>query len=209
MNLLILGASGATGKLLVAQAIAAGHRVTAVSRHPERIGTAHANLTISTGDVAGDPGVMVKMLPGHDAVLSTLGRGLSFSPQALMARSAANVIPVMERLGPRRLVWLSAYGVAPDYDGATGMTRLFFSTLLRGIYADKSLGEAAVRGSGLEWTLVNPVMLTNDPPIANYRAIEELRGVSGAKIPRANVAAFMLKCVTDRGTISKRLIVAP
>jgi uncharacterized protein YbjT (DUF2867 family) len=209
VNLLILGASGGTGRLLVAQAIAAGHRVTAVSRHPERIGTSHANLTISTGDVAGDPGVIVNVLPGHDAVLSTLGRGLSFSPQALMARSVANVIPAMERLGPRRLVWLSAYGVAPDYDGATGMARLFFTTLLRGIYADKALGEAAVRGSGLEWTLVNPVMITNDPAIPKYRALEELRGVSGAKIPRANVAAFMLKCVGDGGTIGKRLIVAP
>jgi putative NADH-flavin reductase len=209
VNLLILGASGGTGRLLVAQAIAAGHRVTAVSRHPGRIGTSHANLTISTGDVAGDPGVILKLLPGHDAVLSTLGNGSSLSPHALMARSSANVIPAMERLGPRRLVWLSSYGVGPDYDGATGMARLFFSTLLRGIYADKALGEAAVRGSGLEWTLVNPVMLTNDPAIPKYRALEGLRGVSGAKIPRANVAAFMLKCVSDTSMIGKRLILSP
>ena len=209
MNLLILGASGATGRSLVAQALAGGHRVTAVSRHPEHITSAHANLSLVTGDVAGDPGVIVKALPGHDAVLSALGRGLSFSPQALMARSTANVIPAMERLGPRRLVWLSAYGVAPDYDGATGMARLFFSTLLRGIYADKAFAEAAVRGSGLEWTLVNPVRLTSDAGLGKYRVGERIEGASGKAISRATVAAYMIRCVGELGTVGRRLIISP
>jgi uncharacterized protein YbjT (DUF2867 family) len=209
MNLLILGASGGTGRQLVSQALAAGHRVTAVSRHPERITSAHANLSLVTGDIAGDPGVIVKALPGHDAVLSALGRGFSFSPEAVMARTVANVIPAMERLGPRRLVWLSAYGVAPDYDGATGMSRLFFRTLLRGIYADKSLGEAAVRGSGLEWTLVNPVRLTNEARVGKYKVGERIEGASGTAISRTTVAGFMIKCVADLGTVGRRLIISP
>ena len=181
MNLLILGASGGTGRHLVSQALAAGHRVTAVSRHPETAGVPHRNLSLATGDVAEDPSVIERVLPGHDAVLSALGRGLSFAPKHLSAHTAARLIPAMESLGPKRLVWLSACGVAPDYDGVDRCSRrLFFRTLLKGIYADKSIGDAAVRESRLEWTIICPVRMTNDRAIGKYRVGERLDGVSGA-----------------------------
>ena len=170
-------------------------------------GVPHRNLSLATADVAEDPSAIDRVLPGHDAVLSALGRGLSFAPKHLSAHTAARLIPAMERLGPKRLVWLSACGVAPDYDGATGLSRLFFRTLLKGIYADKSIGDAAVRESRLEWTIICPVMLTNDRAIGKYRVGERLDGVSGAKISRATVASFMLRCATEREAAVKRLII--
>jgi len=89
------------------------------------------------------------------------------------------------------------------------MARLFFTTLLRGIYADKTIAEAAVRGSGLEWTLVNPVRLTSDAAVGKYKVGERIDGASGKAISRATVAAFMLKCVGDLGTVGRRMIIAP
>ena len=209
MNILILGATGATGKHLVSQALDLGYRVTALSRHPERLGVSHANLTAMAGDAAEDPGSVQRALPRQDAVLSALGRGMSFSPHALIARSVRNVVPAMAQFGPRRLIWLSSYGVATDHDGARGLPLLFFRTLLRGIYADKAIGEAAMRKSTLEWTLVNPVMLTNDPEIEKYRVGERLDVGSGAKLSRASVAHFMLKCLDDPSTIGRRLVMGP
>lgn len=208
LNLLILGASGGTGRHLVSQALAAGHRVTAVSRHPENAGVPHRNLSLATGDVAEDPNVIERVLPGHDAVLSALGRGLSFAPKHLSAHTAAKLIPAMESLGPKRLVWLSACGVAPDYDGVTGVPQLFFRTLLKGIYADKSIGDAAVRESGLEWTIICPVRMTDGHAIGKYRVGERLESVSGATISRATVAAFMLRCAIEREAAVKRLIIS-
>ena len=209
MNLLVLGASGATGKRLVTQALAHGHSVTAFSRHPERVGITHARLSLATGDAASDRAAIDRTLPGHNAVLSTLGRGLSFAPHDLMARATRNILPAMEANGPRRLIFLSAYGVAPDHDGATGFAKLFFTTLLRGIYADKAVGEAAVRASQLDWTLVNPVILTNDAAIRKVRSGERLDVPPGSKMSRASVAAFMLDCLADPRTARKRLIICP
>jgi uncharacterized protein YbjT (DUF2867 family) len=209
MNLLVLGASGATGKRLVTQALAHGHSVTAFSRHPERVVITHARLSLATGDAASDAQAVDRTLPGHDAVFSCLGRGLSFAPQDLMARATRNILPAMEVNGPKRLIFLSAYGVAPDLDGATGFAKLFFTTLLRGIYADKAKGEAAVRASLLDWTLVNPVILTNDAAIKKCRSGEKLDVPPMAKMSRASAAAFMLDCLVDPGTIRKRLIIGP
>ncbi|RVW08271.1 NAD-dependent epimerase/dehydratase family protein [Prescottella agglutinans] len=57
MKLLVLGATGGTGAEVLAQAVRAGHDVTVIARHPERI--AHpesSSLRIVPGDVleAGD-----------------------------------------------------------------------------------------------------------------------------------------------------------
>jgi uncharacterized protein YbjT (DUF2867 family) len=193
---------------VVAGALAQGHAVTAFSRHPETLTISHANLTTVAGD-ATDPEAIAHALPGHDAVICTLGRGMSLKSEHLMERCMAAIVPAMQRLGPRRFVYMSAFGVGDTARFAPWYMRLQFRTMLASIYADKEKAEAAVRGSGLEWTLVNPVMITNDPAIPKYRALEELRGVSGAKIPRANVAAFMLKCVSDTSMIGKRLILSP
>jgi uncharacterized protein YbjT (DUF2867 family) len=209
VNLLVLGATGGTGRQLVTQALARGHEVAAFSRHPEKLGITDARLTTVAGDAAADAAAIARALPGRDAVLSALGRGLSFTSHGLMVRSLGNLLPAMERLGLRRLVFLSSYGVGEGNDDARGLSLLFFRTLLRGIYADKATGEAMIQASALDWTLVNPVILTNAAGIAPYRVGEQLDIPSGAKISRASVAEFMLRCIADAATVKKRLLVSP
>jgi putative NADH-flavin reductase len=51
MNVLIFGASGRTGRELVQQALAQGHRVTAFVRDSTKLGIEHARLAIRQGDV--------------------------------------------------------------------------------------------------------------------------------------------------------------
>src|SRR5215472_8221830 len=51
MNLAVFGASGPTGQLVTKQALASGHRVTAVTRHPETFGLRHEHLQVLCGDV--------------------------------------------------------------------------------------------------------------------------------------------------------------
>ena len=55
MRLLILGATGATGRELVDQALASGHEVTAFVRNAARVTVKHPNLTVTTGDVSVSP----------------------------------------------------------------------------------------------------------------------------------------------------------
>jgi len=207
-NYLVLGGSGPTGRLISRQAIDAGHRVTVLSRHPDHVGFSHERLTLVTGD-ATEEGVVARALPGHDAVLCALGRGMSFRSEHLMERAVARILPAMEQAGPRRLVHLSSFGIHPWTANTTFPQRLFFGTLLRGIAEDKAVSDAAVVRSALDWTIVAPVSLNNKPEIAPYRVGERLAIAGMPMMPRASVAEFMLKCAADAATIRKRLELAP
>jgi len=72
MNILIVGAAGATGGHLVRQANAAGHRVTALARDPARMKLAAPNLVTFAAD-AGDGEALRAALTGQDAVVCALG----------------------------------------------------------------------------------------------------------------------------------------
>ena len=70
MNLLVLGATGATGRQVVAQALERGHHVTAFVRNPDRLRKPLPEVI--QGDLA-DPAAVENALRGRDAVLSALG----------------------------------------------------------------------------------------------------------------------------------------
>jgi len=70
MNLLVFGASGATGKMVIAQARAAGHLVTAFVRNPASL--AMEGLRVIVGDGT-DSAAVAAAIPGHDAVICALG----------------------------------------------------------------------------------------------------------------------------------------
>ena len=72
MKLLVLGATGGTGRALVEQALAQGHVVTAFARDPSKVRTTHPNLHVVKGDIL-DPASVEAAVRGQDAVLSALG----------------------------------------------------------------------------------------------------------------------------------------
>src|SRR6266851_3731669 len=72
VKLVILGATGGTGRLVVEQALAAGHAVTAMGRSPEKLTLRHPNLHVIAGQ-ATDPSAVSGALVGADALISTLG----------------------------------------------------------------------------------------------------------------------------------------
>lgn len=72
MRLFVLGATGGTGTAFVAQALAADHEVTAFVRSPDKMAQNDTRLTVKAGDPRRED-ALVAALPGHDAVISTLG----------------------------------------------------------------------------------------------------------------------------------------
>ena len=79
MKLLILGATGGTGRQLVQQALKQGHVVTAFARDPAKVTPPHDNLRIAKGDVM-DPAAVDAAVAGQDAVVSALGSRLPVRP---------------------------------------------------------------------------------------------------------------------------------
>ena len=79
MNVLVFGASGATGNEVVRRALDRGHTVVAFVRHPEKFGIKHANLTLAIGDVT-QYELVERAVRGREAVASALGSGRSRVP---------------------------------------------------------------------------------------------------------------------------------
>ena len=190
MRLLILGATGPTGRQVVDQALAAGHEVTAFARSAARVTVKHPNLTVEIGD-ATESHALERPMIGRDAVLSALGAGNSLRSE-IASRATAALIAAMRAQGLRRIVSLSAFGVGESFQQASLLQRLAYRTLLRQIFADKAKADAMLRQSGLEWTLVYPTVLTDGARTDTCRVGEKLAMKGMPTVSRADVAAFML-----------------
>jgi len=191
MKVLVLGATGGTGRLIVRDALEKGHSVAALVRS-----TAGADLPgaeLIEGDARNET-ILRRALDGCDAVVSALGTGMGFREVSLLTDATRALILAMTRNGVRRLVCISALGVGDSHGhGGFVFDRLFQPLLLSEAYKDKERQEAAIRGSALDWVIVRPAMLTNDPARGSLRAIGDLAGVNGGKVARADVARFVVE----------------
>jgi putative NADH-flavin reductase len=193
VRLLIFGATGPTGRELVSQAIEQGHEVTTFVRRPDAVPAQQGKLRVAQGDTMREPDAIAEALKGQDAVLSALGTGRVFFPNRLQERSLGNIVPAMERAGVKRLIVMSAFGVGDTVQDASLVQRLMYATILYTIFADKARGEATVRASSLDWTIVYPTVLTDGPRTGAYRSGERIPALEGLPtISRADVAHFML-----------------
>ena len=208
MKLLVFGGTGGTGRLIVAQALEAGHDVTVVARDRSRVTATHPRLQVAIGDTTASAESLVEPIRGQDAVISAIGRGYSFKSEHLIARSVPGIIAAMTMAGVARLVFTSAIGVGDSFAGSPLAAKLFFVTLLRGIYADKLVGDRLIRDSDLDWTIVQPSQLNDGPLTKNYRSGERLALSGMAQVSRADTAHFILDRITDPAAIRKTLVVS-
>jgi putative NADH-flavin reductase len=192
LKILVLGATGPTGRLIVRQALDRGHDVSAVARSPEKAKDLEpARLII--GDVR-DENVLRQALNGQDAVISALGTPASpFREVTLLSTATRALVNAMKDEYVSRLVCITGMG-AGDSVGHGGFVfdKLIFPLLLRNVYADKNRQESIVSNSGLEWVLVRPSVLNDRPSHAPIRAIADLSDFHGGSISRHDVATFVL-----------------
>lgn len=192
MNILVFGATGPTGQQIVKQALARGHGVTAFVRRPEALAITDGKLRIVTGEVTQDPQKVTEAMRGKDLVISALGRRNSFRSDRLFSRSMGVIVPAMAQAGVRRMILMSSFGVGASLRDAPLIPGIMFRVLLSDIFADKKSAEDELRRSGLDWTIVYPVLLTNGPLTGQYRVAERLDLHGMPKISRADVAHFIL-----------------
>jgi uncharacterized protein YbjT (DUF2867 family) len=190
MNLVVLGATGRTGRLVVEQALAAGHTVTALVRSPEKLTTGHSNLRVVTGE-ATEASAVSSALEGADAVISTLG-----GKGSVIADSTRAIVAAARKTGVKRVVVLSTF--AAERDRLNVGTRLLTGIGMGAMLKDKGAGEEMLRRSDLEWTIVYASMLSDGPASGSVVVLSEgaKRGLS-QKISRADLAAWMLDAATS------------
>jgi putative NADH-flavin reductase len=209
MKLLILGATGGTGRSALKEARALGHDVTVFVRDRSKLSAEEqAGTRLVTGTLPQDEPALAEAMLGQDAVISALGRGLSFKPDDLMRRSVPVMLRTMGHAGVRRLIFTSAFGIGETWRDTPLVPRLFARTLLRGIYADKAIGEGLIRQSDLDWTIVHPTMLTDGARTGTWRSGERLRLSALPKISRSDVGAFLVSQLNDASYIRRTVLVS-
>ncbi len=195
MKLLVIGATGGTGKALVAQALAANHDVLVLARKPETIKLVE-NLSVQKGDVL-DRESVVSAAQGCDAVLSTFGPASNLEPGTLMSAGVRNILaacqPNQRFVFESGLMCSDGTGLGPL--DAAGLK--LFGAIFHNLRDDKRRAENEIRASALEWVIVRPPRLSHKPATGAYKHGVDAR-VNGTKaLPHADVAAFMLRCATE------------
>ena len=197
MKILVLGATGGTGREIVREAGVQGHSVVALVRSKAKAVELDA-VELVEGD-ARDEQALSRALEGCSGAISSLGTPLSpFREVTLLSIATRALVKAMERKNVRRLVCITGLG-AGDSRGHGGFLfdRLFFPLLLRKVYADKDRQEDIVRASQLDWVLVRPVVLNDKPARGTVQARTDLSGIHGGKVARRDVASFVVQQLTD------------
>lgn len=200
MKILIFGATGRTGRPLVAQAAARGWTVHAAGRDSERlldlVGAAEASV-VDLGDPAAVAEVVKRAAP--DVIVSSVGGTL---PDGRLVDEAGNnaISDAAARCGVRRVVQISSL--------ACGDSRPFASeriiAAIGPVLDAKTRAEDHLRALDLDWTIIRPGGLTEGEPTGSGALYADPR-VHG-RITRADLAELVLRVVATPATI--RLILS-
>ena len=220
MKLTIIAATGRIGRNLVDQALAAGHEVTAVARHPEGF---RSDVRVVRADLLrADPSALSSAVDGADAVLSGLGPR-SKRELGIATAGTRLVLEAMKETGVRRIVAVSAAPVSttaspgrptpPRHDPGEGVVMRYvltpaIRTVLRAHYDDLARMEDALREIGLDWTVIRPPRLKDTPLTGTYRTALDRNLRRGTSVGRADVAHLMLGVLERPETIGHALGVA-
>jgi uncharacterized protein YbjT (DUF2867 family) len=198
LRILIIGATGGTGRELVRQALEQGHQVTALVRKPKKMKLEHPNLRVAQGNVH-DYDSVESAMRGQSAVVCALGTKRFFYPNRVASNGTANILRAMKECNVPRFVCESSLGVGNSV-GRLGLiyTFLVVPLILPFIFYDKVRQEKLIEESETDWVIVRPAVLTNAPARNKYRHGRNVGNYLWTnRIARGDVADFMLRQLTD------------
>lgn len=210
MKVLVLGATGGSGRAAVEELLAAGHDVTVLVRRPEAL-TSRDRVRVLQGDATRFDDVE-RAVAGQDAVVVTLGirenpflvrlRGSKATPIDVRSAGTRNVVAAMRKHGVRKLVVQTSFGVGDTREKLPRRYRFMFDLLLRPQIADTEKQERVVKESGLDWVLAQPVNLTDaeDQGKPFVSTAGETRRLS---VSRRKVGRFLAEAVTSTSYVGK------
>ncbi len=194
MKLVVFGASGQTGRLLVEQALGLGHEVTVYVRREGAFEEGRKGLTVVTGQL-NDTAKLGQAITGADVCISTLGGNSLSKRNPEITSGISNIVTAMESAGVKRFLYMSSVGAGDSrYYMGPFIRLLVVGILLRIPLADHTQNEKHIAASSLQWTIVRPGTLSNGEKTGKFRFGTEFTKMTGnTKISRADVAAFILE----------------
>ena len=222
MTILVVGASGATGRLLVEQLLSRGQHVKVVVRSedglPERIRN-HDNLSVTQASVLDlSDSEMARLVAGCGAVASCLGHNLSFKglfgpPRRLVTDATGRLCEAIRANNPAvptRFVLMNTTGNSNrDLDEKVSLGQKIVIWLLRLLLPphvdnEKAAGylrtEIGQQDNAIEWAAVRPDNLVDEPEVSDYDVYPSpIRSAifDAGVTSRINVGHFMADLVLD------------
>jgi uncharacterized protein YbjT (DUF2867 family) len=204
MKILVLGATGRTGKHIIEEALKKGHKIVAVARDPDKL----RNYDISV--IKGTPydyEIIEKALEGCDAVINTLNvsrksdspwSSLS-APKDLISKSALNAIKAMQKTGTRRFVALSTIGAGRSWNTSPAILKFIVSiSNLKHAFADHGRQEEILENSSVDYTICRAPMLSNDINTSGAEATHETDPPKSPKLSRNSAAEFFIRIIENK-----------
>lgn len=212
MRILLLGANGRTGSLVISEALSRSHSITALVRRPDAL-SPQANLSIVTGTPTSQSDVSKAFAsaPTSDpirAVISTLNTGRtsdnpwakSTAPDNLMANSVRTTLAVMREQGVKKIVVLGTVGVGSSRKNS-GMIKNFVVdhsnlkiTFDDHFEVEKLLEAEGEKDAGFKWVDLRATGLNDaeKKPVKEFG--NEGKGV-GFFVSRKTCAGFLVDAV--------------
>jgi uncharacterized protein YbjT (DUF2867 family) len=202
MKVLVLGANGGTGRLVVERAVAEGHEVTVLVRHSL---ASQKGVKVVLGDALRGTDVLSAMRE-QDAVVECIGGNAPWMNQTLERDVMRNIVAGMKESKTRLLLVVSAMGVADSARHSPWWYQLFVvPTFLRGITADKKAMEKIVRESELDWVIARPPILTYGAATGIVKVLGP--GGTGHVITRADLATWLVEQLENNTFVGQSVTV--
>jgi uncharacterized protein YbjT (DUF2867 family) len=214
MKILVLGATGRTGKCIIDAALKRGHLISAIARDPGKLKEYQIDITKGTPY---DPGMVEKAIEGCDAVINTLNVSRKSdnpwaplaAPKDLISRSAANAIRAMQKKGIKRMVALSTIGAGRSWDTSPGILKFVVSiSNLKHAFRDHGRQEELLEKSNLEYTICRAPMLSNETYASGALATPEGERPAGRVLSRYSAAEFFLDIIENNKFIRESVSIA-
>jgi putative NADH-flavin reductase len=210
MKAAILGSTGFVGKVLLKKAIAAGYQVKTLARHPEKLKDFKDEIEIIKGSVFESSSVE-ELVVGAEVVLSTIGPppGKQVDPYQY-EKAMKDIVRIMDKLGVKRYIHIG--GAAHDggenevWNFSRKFLRFFLNLVSKQILVAKYLEWEVLKLSDLDWTLVRPPRITNEP--ASGKISVDERKLKNLKVSVEDLTDFILLQITSKEWIRKAPLIS-
>lgn len=193
MKMIVFGATGGVGQYVVRQGLEAGFAVTAFVRTPAKLNISHENLKVIQGN-AFNQGEVSEAIAGHDAVVSCLGSSNGMKKSTELQEMIKNIVSGMKEHHVERIIYTASAGVHKELSGLSGKLAM---EMLKNALIDHRAAVDHIQANKLNYTIVRPMGLTNQPFTGKYRESSTSVPEKARSIPRADVAHFIIKALRD------------
>jgi uncharacterized protein YbjT (DUF2867 family) len=191
MRIVVIGGHGRTGILVVEKLLAAKHAVVATIRNPKHMadlvkrGAETVLLDLDKSEFDD----IVFAMKGADAVIFAAGSAAGESSE-LDRKGTLRTVRAAEKAGVKRYLSISSIGAS------TGLSTRAMNDEMKDYYKQKRAAAKHITGSSLDWTILEPGELIDEPGTGKVTLSEE--ALEETFVTRDDVASVVVALMTEK-----------